>query len=233
MDGAKLGTLQSSRVDTAVSLAKGILGAIPVGGSFFAEIIGLTIPNQRLDRVTGLMIELDRRLENLERQQLKNNKYALDLFEDGVIQASRALSEQRNRYIAIFIKRSIGADEDSYGIRKKLLHILQELSDRDIEILQKIAATGYQTVERAYYPGHLTVKQYEKLSKNEKYEFDARQVSWSAHVSTLERLGLLEAEREKPVGDTAFRHIDEDTGLPRIVGYSLSKLGNVFLQSIV
>jgi|SRR3989344_533093 len=233
MDSKRLQDLQNTRVDTAVSIAKGVLGAIPYGGGLFAEIIGLTIPNQRLDRITRFLMELDKRLETAERNKLKNNEYALNLFEDGLVQASRALSEERNRYIAVFLKKAINVNEDSYGTKKKLLYLLQELTDKDVDILKAISSCGYHATENAYYPGHITVGAYDLLNDEERYEYDSKQVSWEMHVTTLERLGLLSVVREKFDADGIPHHTDYKTSLPKIVGYDVSDLGKVFLFSIV
>ncbi len=164
---------------------------------------------------------------------MKDKEYALDLFEDGVTQASRALSEERNRNIAVFLKKAIDVNEDFYGTKKKLLYILQELTDKDIEILHVISVRGYQRAESDHYPGHLTKGAYKRLSEEGKYEYNSKQVSWGVHIATLERLGLLSVKRQKPYEDRAPDHIDNETGLPKVVGYRLSNLGEVFLFSIV
>jgi hypothetical protein len=223
--------LEASRVDTAVSIAKGILGAIPYGGALFAEIINVTVPNQRLDRITKFLVELDRRLDGLERELLGSNQHTLDLLEDALIQASRALSEQRNRYIASFLKRAVNVDGISYETKKKLLHLLEELTDRDVEILRTISRS-YQLAAQEGRAEFVSEAGYRRLDEKKRYEYDARHVSWSLHIGTLERLGLVEAERERQDLDLGLRHIDEDTGLPKTIGYKLSKLGRVFLDSI-
>ena len=103
--------LDNLRVDSVVSLEKGIVGAIPLGGPLFAEIIGMTIPNQRVDRIVAVLKILDERLSSFEKEQLRSNKYALDLFEDGMQQAARSLTEERNKYIAIFIQQCSGVEK--------------------------------------------------------------------------------------------------------------------------
>lgn len=232
MDTVHLVELQNQRVDTVVSIAKGMVGVIPSLGGLFSEIITLTIPNQRLDRITQFLVELDKRLETIERNQLKENKYALDLFEDGILQASRAMTEERNKYIAVFLKKTINVNQDSYGTKKKLFYILEELTDRDIDILREISLHSYHRAAREHYPHLMSNGAYRELTEQEQYEHDSQEVSWGMHIATLERLGLLHAKREKPDLDGTSHHIDTDSGMPRITDYNVSKLGKVFLFSI-
>lgn len=230
MDNLK--TLDHNRVDSAISLAKSIVGALPYGGALFGEIIGMTIPNQRLDRVVAVLKVLDERLSSIERAHLKTNKYALDLFEDGIQQAARALTAERNKYIATFVRLCTEVDERAYGVKKKLFYILQELTDLDIDILISLENGSASTIEYKLCPKNLTYGEYKKLSDQQKYEYNSRKESWSLHIATLKRHGLIAPEREKPDIDGTNYHIDEDTGLPKIMWYNVTSLGRVFLQSI-
>jgi DNA-binding transcriptional ArsR family regulator len=223
--------LDENRVDSLVSLAKGIVGALPVAGPLFSEVIGAVIPNQRADRIVGFLHELDKRLSLLEGVS-PLNKYSVDLFEDTLQQASRALSEDRNRTLANYFSKSINVDEDEYETKKKILQVLAELTDVDIEILGKIDRQGYQSTARDYYPGHLTQGQYDRLNDDQKYKFKLEQVSFDTHIFTLERNRLIEAERQEQDEDNTQRHIDPETGLPKILSYGVSKFGEVLLYSI-
>ncbi|WP_051288274.1 hypothetical protein [Photobacterium halotolerans] len=223
--------LGENRVDSLVSLAKGVVGALPVAGPLFSEVIGAVIPNQRVDRIVGFLHELDQRLRLLE-SVVQLNKYSVDLFEDTLQQASRAITEDRNKLLANYFSKSINVDENEYETKKKILQVLAELTDVDIEILGLIDRHGYQSTARDYYPGHLTEGQYEKLNNDEKYQFKLGQVSFDTHIFTLERNRLIEAEREERDEGNSQRHIDPKTGLPKIVSYRVSTFGEVLLYSI-
>jgi hypothetical protein len=224
--------LDNSRVDTAVLIAKSIAGMVPTIGAVFAELIGYTIPNQRVDRIILFLKELEARLTDLEKEQIKTNKYALDLFEDGIIQAARALTEERNRYLAIFIKKVINVDGDSFGMKKRLLYILQEITDLEIDILREISTSGYQSTARKYYPGHLTVGQAARLKEEELHEYNIRQVSFATHLLTLERFSLLRIKHKKPDETWPSSNIDQITGYVEIEDCEVTKLGNILLYSI-
>ncbi|ABM20979.1 hypothetical protein [Marinobacter nauticus] len=223
--------LEENRVDSLVSLSKGIVGVLPFAGPLFSEVIGAVIPNQRADRIVGFLHELDKRLRLLE-AVASLNKYSVDLFEDTLQQASRALSDDRNRTLANYFSKSINVDEDEYETKKKILQVLAELTDVDLEILDKIHRQGYQSTARNYYPGNLTQGQYDWLDDDEKYQYKLEQVSFDTHIFTLERNRLIEAERQEQDEDNTHRHIDPETGLPNILSYKVSKFGEVLLYSI-
>ena len=97
--------LETNRTDYAVSVARGVLGAVPAVGAIFSEIISEIVPNERIDRIVAVLVELDKRLTETEKRHFASNEYALNLFEDGMLQAACSLSEKRNGYIAIFLKK--------------------------------------------------------------------------------------------------------------------------------
>jgi hypothetical protein len=55
--------IDDNRIDHAVALTKGVLGAAPFVGGALVELIGSVVPNQRLDRITAFLKELDKRLK--------------------------------------------------------------------------------------------------------------------------------------------------------------------------
>lgn len=224
--------LDSKREDMLLTAWKSVAGAIPIAGPALAEVVGSIIPNQRLDRITNFLRELDKRLTNIEAAALKENILAIDLFEDATIVASRALTDIRNRYVVSFVKSSVLTDSKEYDLKKKLLYILQELTDRDIEILRSIQIRGYQVTASENYPVSLTEASFINLTEPEKMDYYAKQEVWPLHVLTLERSGLLKAHREEQDLDNTHMHIDVETGLPRISFYETSKLGDVFLSTI-
>ena len=59
------------RRDIAVAISKGIFGAIPVVGPMAAEVIGILIPNQRVDRIEALLKALGTRVAECEQERLR------------------------------------------------------------------------------------------------------------------------------------------------------------------
>lgn len=224
--------LDIKREDILATSWKSVAGAIPIAGPALAEIVSSIIPNQRFDRVVKFLRELDDRLTNVEAKALKENRLAIDLFEDAAVVASRALTDIRNKYVVSFVKSSVLTKPSDYDIKKKLLYILQELTDRDIEILRSIQVRGHQVTESENYPDYLTETSFRRLSEPEKMDYYAKQEVWPLHILTLERSGLLKAHREEQDVDNTNRHVDVETGLPRVSFYETSKLGNIFLSTI-
>ncbi|EHK8987232.1 hypothetical protein ACP52Y_004154 [Vibrio vulnificus] len=223
--------LEQKSVDYVVSAAKGIFGAMPVFGPALAEIISEIVPNQRIERIVEVLKELDRRLTIAEKSSFSSNKYALSIFEDGMYQAARSLSEERNRYIAMFLKGCSSLEEDSFNIKKKLFYILEELTDLDIKILLGMEhRTGNYNL--IVTPSPVTYGEYESFNATQKYEYDSAKEAWNLHLSTLLRHGLIEPQYEKFDIREPYAHLDENTGMPRIVDYTVSNLGSVFIRSI-
>ena len=60
------------------------------------------------------------------------DKYGLDLLEEGIVQASRALTEERRCRLANLLAKSLSPKELKYAESKKLLNLLQELTDPEL-----------------------------------------------------------------------------------------------------
>lgn len=75
--------LESNKTDYIVSGIKGVLGAIPVVGSFVAECMCILIPNQRMDRIKNFSEMLGNKIEYMEQSKIstlfKDPKF-IDLF---------------------------------------------------------------------------------------------------------------------------------------------------------
>ncbi|OED64320.1 hypothetical protein A165_11130 [Vibrio tasmaniensis ZS-17] len=218
--------LKDSPNDYLLSLVKGGAGMIPVVGAIVSEMIGSTIPNQRLDRVAAFLTELGKRLDELEFNLIHENVYLRDLFEDAMLQASRALSEERNKYLAQFVKNTLYLPEDSHSVQKKLLYILQELTDKDIEFLVTLRDYGFY---QARQPFNLpTPTQNELLNPNR----DFMTTSLGLHIHSLERLDLVRLEYALEDEEFPESNIDAYTGLKEITECEITKIGTLLLSTI-
>ena len=129
--------LDTNTRDRLVSAAKSAAGALPFVGTLVGEVIDTIIPELRIERVVSFLKSLDERVgeidENIERFQkgLKTEE-GLDIFEEGIIQASRAVSEERKQRLAHLVANSLSAEELKYSEARKLLNIYSELTDPEI-----------------------------------------------------------------------------------------------------
>src|SRR5262245_41856645 len=102
--------LDNNKRDKLTLAAKGIVGAIPVVGALAAEIVGAIIPNQRLDRIARFLELLAEKVAHLEESSIAakmRTEEFIDLFEDGMIQASRAMSDERKQHLASLFQNAL------------------------------------------------------------------------------------------------------------------------------
>jgi hypothetical protein len=127
--------LKQNKIDVLASAAKSIVGIAPFVGPLLAEIVDNVIPNQKIDRLTKFVVELEERFSHFEkdfiRDQIKDENFT-DLLEEGLRQASKAISDDRKRYIASIIENGLKQDEINYNEAKYLMQLLEELNDIEI-----------------------------------------------------------------------------------------------------
>jgi hypothetical protein len=133
--------MSTKGTDIAAIIGKGLLGAIPFVGPLAAEIVGAIIPNQRIDRIETVLRLLETKISEEDKEKVKQrivSPESVDLIEDGFVQASRALSEERKEYIASLLKNSLTDDQLKHIEYKRLLSILGELNDLEVLILKSL-----------------------------------------------------------------------------------------------
>ncbi len=139
--------VDSRRDDIQTAFFKTLISATPVVGGYLAEVIGVAIPDLKFDRVVSFARVLGDRVKYLEedtvRLKTKTEDFA-DLLEDGLLQASRAMTEERRGYIASLLKNSITNEKLEHIEEKKLLAILGGLNDAEILTLKfySLSSTG-------------------------------------------------------------------------------------------
>lgn len=218
--------------ELAIAIGKGIIGALPYVGPVLSEVINTLIPNQRIERFEKFLIILEAKLEALKNDsiinKLKEQTY-IDLFEDGVHYASRALSSERINYIASLIKNSLTDEEMETVNFKRLLSILGELNDIEVIILTSYSYKYSHDSE--FWNKHedlLTVPVAHTGSS--KKEID-RYTIYSSYRAHLVRLQLLSIKFDRPKkGD--FPKFDEKTGMIKATGHELTSLGRLLLKKI-
>jgi hypothetical protein len=214
------------------------VSSILPGGSFVSEYLINSIPNQRLERVTAFVKELDKRLTELERNVSPDDRYFADLVEDGIVQSSRALSVKRAQILAHAVIPYDPRDAEEWETRKKLLQIMGELTDRDIEILQEHleGSTSVQRLAWNNWQGDaLTLGDRRKLSDEELFRRESKLTLLDLHLNTLTRLHLLMPVRRKPSEHmdlgTVADNLDAD-GNPQIERHRLTATGRLLLSCV-
>lgn len=219
-------------MDTSAALAKGGIGAIPIVGSILGEVVGLIIPNQRMDRIEAYLRHLSDRLASADAESLRakfDDPEVVDLFEEGAVQSVRALSEERRAYITQLVANGITGDEKARIEAKRLLNLLEQIDDDQIIIL-----TSYLHRHRnddEWRQKHATIL------KPVLAHLQSSQIDLDAHTlqeltrNQLMKLGLLGGNFKTPKkGEVP--EFDGNTGMMKISYRSLTPLGRLLLTRI-
>src|SRR5437870_1294450 len=131
--------LENQKKDWAVSVSKGVLGAMPFVGGLLGEVVGWVIPNQRMDRISRYVAQLEEKLGQLDKEFLSHrltSPETIDLLEDSFFQAARALIDERRKQIAEVVKQGVTEERIKVGQCKRVLQILGDLTDFEILLLR-------------------------------------------------------------------------------------------------
>ena len=225
--------LRPNWVDYSVSGIRGGVNLVPIVGPFLAEIVGETIPNQRLDRIAKFAAELDRRLNYVEvfvlDNQLENEEFA-DLIEEGFRQASRSLSDERRSYIASLIVNGLTSDRIEFSEAKHLLRMLSEINDIEVVWLRYFREPTIEGDEQFRDSHKKVLEPVTALvsSTQETRDKHALQESYQEHLA---QLGLIVREYETDM-HTGFPEFDRFSGAMKVSGYYLSGPGSLLLREI-
>lgn len=232
----------SDRIDWAVAITKGTIGAVPIVGPIIAEVVGKLIPQQRIDRIAAFLQELDQRLQENQaefRARLEDSQ-ALDLLEEGLHEASRAVTDERKRQIASIVAEGLSLESLDYIESKHLLSLLHEINDIEVLILasysfrfrEQHGETDKWRQVTSSKPPVMTAPQADK----DRY---ALQQSYRNHLA---RLGLLSpyfprpgVQRRSPprVGvQPEIPDFDYDTGTLKSRGLEITPLGELLLRKV-
>jgi len=226
--------MKTSENDIATIIGKGLLGAIPFVGPLAAEIIGNLIPNQRIDRIESLLKILESKFNEEDKQRIKEkfiDPSSVDLIEDGFVQATRALSEERKEYIASLLKNSLTDKELKYIEYKRLLSILSELNDLEVLILKSFTLLHGEEGGDEFWGKHEQALDEPIAYLGEPQEKWDKLEIYKTHKEHLVRLGLLKM-RFKKTSKGEIPEFDENTGMVKAQGYDITPLGELLLRSI-
>lgn len=225
--------LSNNKSDWTAIAARASLGAIPVAGSFLAEIAGTLIPNQRIDRIVRYVTELNDQLEKIPEEvieRLRNSEQFIDLVEESFIRAARANSEDRRNYILSIVQNGISDDIADTNNAKYLLGLLSELNDNEVVWLRYFHErtmndkSQFQTLHKNILEPVVVVLGSDK----EERQRGALQDSYKEH---LERLGLIK-HNIRMNKDLGVPEYDNFTNKPRVSYSQTTTLGDMLLENI-
>ena len=207
--------LGQNKWDVLAASSRSITGIIPFAGPLLSELVGSVIPNQRIDRLTKYVVELDKKLSDLS-EELINKKLkdedCIDLFEEGFVQASRAITDERREYIASVVRNGLDEDSIAFSESKYLMKILQELNEQEV-IWLRFYLDPTMNSDNKFREKHQNIlrpaTEYYGADDSE-FNRAAFQRSFKQH---LERLGLIQNKETTRLGRLLLKQIgliDED-----------------------
>ncbi len=167
-----------------IAILKGIIASIPLVGSFAVELLNVTIPNQRQERVEKLLAKLESKVMDLDNEQLNlkfKSSVFIDIFEDVVYQSIRATSDERLEYLACVLSYGLRQEEIEHLQIKRILKILAEINDIEILILK-----FYQDQDCSYGYIESPLKVFKSLDN-----LDDNKMMLGNYNSNLVNLGLV------------------------------------------
>ena len=225
--------LEQDKTDVLVVAAKSVLGAVPFAGPILSEIIGNVIPNQRVDRIAKYLKKLDERLSRIDRKKIDNalsSEEGIDLFEEGFVQASRSLTDERRKYISNVVANGVDNETIEYLESKFILKLLQELNEQEIIWLRffMVPTIGGDEQFRKKHKNVLDPVRAHLGSDQRTIEKASLQDSYIEH---LERLGLIRSHYHMD-RNTGMPEFDKFSGKPSVSYRGLTPIGRMILKQI-
>lgn len=225
--------VNENKLDLAVAITKGIVAVLPIVGPLTSELISYKIPSQRLKRIEDLLKKLEQKVQNFEKTEIDNafNKIEfIDLYEEAIYQASRAISEERRDQIASIIKNSISDNTEKIIQYKHILSLLNQLNDVEIIILRAYDY-NYLGENSDFWKKHKNILEPEiATNKSDQNELDKYFIHES-YKEHLDRLGLFSKKFNQLKMDR-MSEFDLKTGAPKFSGFKLTNLGRILLKAI-
>ena len=199
------------------AIARGLIGQVPIIGSLTVELLNVTIPNQRQERIEKLVNILSQKIFNISEEELQNKFNStdfIDIFEDVLLQSVRATSDIRLQYLAFVLKNGINSEKLDHLQKKRLLEILERINDIEIILLRSYSlrdnAFEYQDFINNYFD-IFNVKEEERQTESPETHDKDKQIFIRHYEDNLISLGLVGVDQNNEL-------------LPTRLGVNLLKL---------
>ncbi|EIW87737.1 hypothetical protein AGRI_14490 [Alishewanella agri BL06] len=225
--------LKQDKTDALVATVKSVLGTVPFAGPLLSELVGNLIPNQRVDRLTNYVKELEARLSRIDREKIDNalrSEEGIDLFEEGFVQASRSLTDERRKYVANVVANGVDDETIEYSESKYILKLLQELNEQEIIWLRffMVPTIGGDEEFRGKHRNILEPVPAHLGSDERTIEKASLQDSYKGH---LEHIGLIRPHYRMD-RNTGMPEFDKFSGKPSVSYRDLTPIGRMILKQI-
>lgn len=134
---ARLALLKGG-IGVATAIAGLVAPAVPFIAPILQEAIGARIPDYRRQRVENLLLALTANINNLDAtwvaQRFQSPEFN-GLLEEGCLQAQKAISDERIRYIASLLTKCLSDEELDHITAQRMMAVLSELNDVEVLFL--------------------------------------------------------------------------------------------------
>jgi hypothetical protein len=206
-------SLETTSADRVASFLKAVAGTAPIVGSMLAEVLAVTIPNQKQDRVIAFLKVLGDKIKYIEEDVLRakvQSESFTNLLEDALHYAARSVTDEKREYLASLLKNNLTKTEvDDIG-QKELLELLSSLNDAEIIILK--FETLWRKEREEFEQKHGYVLAHRIMDDRDAY---SRAALRDRYEEKLIKLGLLDK----------LEYVDERR-------YETSELGHLLLRYI-
>lgn len=220
---------KNNKNDLMAKVTRSIVGAVPFAGQLLCELVEEVIPNQKIDRLIRFVEILDKKLSALEKKFIEQEvqiEECADLFEEGLRQASRALSEERKEYIASLITNGLSSNDISYNESKHLLRILSEINDIEI-IWLRFHLVPTIGGDEEFREKHRNILKPINATLTATQEIRDKEALQNSYIQHLVQLGLL---KNKYSSGLRFDSTGED--ILKVTGHEITPLGRLLLRQI-
>jgi hypothetical protein len=190
--------LRTTLADRAAAVVRVVVGAAPHIGPLLAEVVTAVIPGQKQARLKLWVEAFAARVEAIEGGLDRLNQRLLtdsgtDILEDGLLQATRAVSDARRHHLANLLANGLAGGEFGHDRMKTLTRLFDDLTDSELVLLifysePPTFGSVWHKEMMDRHPDVLRPVSREMGSAQVELDRGALQ---EHHKATLERLGLL------------------------------------------
>jgi hypothetical protein len=209
------------------AIARGLIGQIPVVGSLTVELLNVTIPNQRQERIEKLLNILSQKIFNISKEELQNKFSStdfIDIFEDVLRQSTRATSDIRLEYLASVLKNGMDSEKLDHLKKKRLLEILEKLNDIEIILLRSYSLRDNTSKYQEFinnYSDIFNVKEEQEDNKSPETQDKDKQIFIRHYEDNLISLGLVGVDQKNELLPTRL-----GVNLLKLIGFEQLELDN-------
>lgn len=224
--------LQTNKTDVITSVASAAISFVPVIGGALSEIIHITIPKQREDRIVKFLKEVDDRLNELNitvnklNSIFENNQYGVFTYDCLKSVANERYEDKLKYYKRLYIN-GLTSEEDEMLNNYNVMMIISDMNFKEILFLKDFyySFIGFHQKEKQEILKQLGILTLMPIYTNKMTQEESDKETYKQMIiNSLEKKGLL---NKKITQEKLF-----DRHEPYKETYEISQLGILILRKI-